>query len=72
MGTAHVLSLSKKPRRVSRPVGAKGTVIIFGGGVYVAENKMCIRDRVSNYMRAMIQAEPTDESLIEFEDDITW
>ena len=38
MGTAHVLSLSKKPRRVSRPVGAKGTVIIFGGGVYVAEN----------------------------------
>ena len=30
--------LSKKPRRVSRPAGAKGTVIIFGGGVYVAEN----------------------------------
>ena len=32
------LSLSKKPRRVSRPMGAKGTGIIFGGGVYVAEN----------------------------------
>ena len=32
------LSLSKKPRRVSRPMGAKGTAIIFGGGVYVAEN----------------------------------
>ena len=31
-------SLSKKPRRVSRPMGAKGTAIIFGGGVYVAEN----------------------------------
>ena len=28
----------EKPRRVSRPVGAKGTAIIFGGGVYVAEN----------------------------------
>ncbi len=26
------------PRRVSRPMGAKGTGIIFGGGVYVAEN----------------------------------
>ena len=32
------LLLVKKPRRVSRPMGAKGTVIIFGGGVYVAEN----------------------------------
>ena len=32
------VSLSKKPRRVSRPMGAKGTAIIFGGGVYVAEN----------------------------------
>ena len=28
----------EKPRRVSRPMGAKGTAIIFGGGVYVAEN----------------------------------
>ncbi len=32
------LLLVKKPRRVSRPMGAKGTGIIFGGGVYVAEN----------------------------------
>ena len=31
-----------------------------------------MRAKVSNYMRAIIQAEPTDESLIEFEDDITW
>lgn len=31
-----------------------------------------MRAKVTNYMRAIIQAEPTDESLIEFEDDITW
>ena len=31
-----------------------------------------MRAKVSNYMRAIIQAEPADESLIEFEDDITW
>ena len=31
-----------------------------------------MRAKVSNYMRAIIQAEPTDESLLEFEDDITW
>ncbi|MEG1632669.1 MAG: 2-hydroxyacyl-CoA dehydratase family protein [Oscillospiraceae bacterium] len=31
-----------------------------------------MRAKVSNYMRAIIQAEPVDESLIEFEDDITW
>ena len=32
------LLLVNKPRRVSRHMGAKGTGIIFGGGVYVAEN----------------------------------
>ena len=32
------LLLVNKPRRVSRHMGAKGTRIIFGGGVYVAEN----------------------------------
>ena len=32
------LSVSKWPRRVLRQQGAKGTYIIFGGGVYVAEN----------------------------------
>lgn len=31
-----------------------------------------MRAKVSNYMRAIIQAEPMDESLVEFEDDITW
>lgn len=31
-----------------------------------------MRAKVSNYMRAIIQAEPADESLVEFEDDITW
>ena len=31
-----------------------------------------MRAKVNNYMRAIIQAEPTDESLLEFEDDITW
>ncbi len=32
--------LRQIPRRVSRPMGAKGTEIIFGGGVYVAENTL--------------------------------
>ena len=31
-----------------------------------------MRAKVTNYMRAIVRAEPTDESLIEFEDDITW
>ena len=36
--SAAQVSAYQKPRRVSRPMGAKGTGIIFGGGVYVAEN----------------------------------
>lgn len=35
-------------------------------------SRRTMRDKVSNYMRTVMQAEPVDESLVDFEDDVTW
>ena len=35
-------------------------------------SRRTMRDKVSNYMRTVMNAEPVDESLVDFEDDATW
>lgn len=35
-------------------------------------SRRTMRDKVSNYMRTVMQAEPIDPSLVDFEDDVTW
>lgn len=35
-------------------------------------SRRSMRDKVSNFMRTVMHAEPVDPSLVEFEDDVTW
>jgi benzoyl-CoA reductase/2-hydroxyglutaryl-CoA dehydratase subunit BcrC/BadD/HgdB len=35
-------------------------------------SRRTMRDKVSNYMRTVMNAEPVDPSLVDFEDDVTW
>lgn len=35
-------------------------------------SRRSMRDKVSTFMRAVYNAEPVDESLVDFEDDVTW
>ena len=35
-------------------------------------SRRAMRDKVNNYMRTVMNAEPVDPSLVDFEDDVTW
>ena len=36
------------------------------------DGKLAMRDKVSNYMQTVMQEQPVDASLVDFEDDVTW
>ena len=47
-------------------------IAVVGKGGVGKTSISAMRDKVSNYMQTVMQEQPVDASLVDFEDDVTW